>query len=123
MTYTAYENPGTTIKIEQVSSWEASGTYTTAARVTEPNLLYSVRTTLQGGPVYFITASSIIDGEFQFRYDATDDGSVTMTAEQTLVLRSVGEDGEETIEYWRTTSTIGQQRVREISPRDHDNII
>ena len=46
VTYTAYENPGTTVETEQVSSWEANGTYTTAARVTEPNPLYPVGTTL-----------------------------------------------------------------------------
>ncbi len=46
VTYTAYEDPGTTVETEQVSSWEANGTYTTAARVTEPNPLYPVGTTL-----------------------------------------------------------------------------
>jgi len=116
MTYTAYENPGTTVETEQVSSWEANGTYTTAARVTEPNPLYSVGTTLQGGPAYFMTASPIIDGEFRFGYNATDGGSVTMAAQQTLVLRSVSEDGDETVEYWRTTRPIGQQRMSDIGP-------
>lgn len=116
MTYTAYENPGTTVETEQVSSWEANGTYTTAARVTKPNPLYPIGTTLQGNPAYFTAASPIIDGQFRFGYNATGSGSMTMTAQQTLILRSISNDGTGTTEYWRTTKPIGQRRMDDVGP-------
>ena len=116
VTYTAYENPGTTVETEQVSSWEANGTYTTAARVTEPNPLYPVGTTLTSSPAYFMTASPVIDGEFRFGYDSTDGGSVTLAVKQELLLRSISEDETEITEYWRKTKSMGGGSATDVSP-------
>lgn len=61
-TYTAYENPGTTVEQRQVSSWSANGSYTTGARVTEPNPLFPVDTELADRPTSARSARRSGDG-------------------------------------------------------------
>lgn len=106
-TYTAYVDPGTTVEERPVSNWEGNGSYTTAATVTEPNPLYPEGTELSDRPAYFVAASPRLDGAFAFEYRASDGGTVDVTVEQTLVIRSVARDGESAVEYWRIVEPLG----------------
>ncbi|MFD1634156.1 DUF5305 domain-containing protein [Haloplanus ruber] len=117
VTYTAYASPGTTVEERQVSSWEGNGTYTTTARVTEPNPLYPVGTELSERPAYFLSVSPRMQGRFAFGYEATDDGSLDVTAESRLVMRSIAEsDDGSPVEYWRMEESIDSTRVTGVPP-------
>ncbi|MFC7173994.1 hypothetical protein ACFQL0_12795 [Haloplanus litoreus] len=89
--YTAYASPGTTVEERQVSSWEGNGTYTTAARVTEPNPLYPVDTDLSNRPAYFLSVSPEMQGRFGFSYRASDGGSLDVGIRNRLVMRAASE--------------------------------
>jgi hypothetical protein len=118
--YTAYQTPGTTTEERQVSSWEANGTYTLSARVSEQNPLYPVGTELRDRPAYFLSISPVTDGTFQFSYRATEGGSATVTVSQTLVLRAIetqsGDGDEEVVEYWRLSEPIGSAQATDVAP-------
>ncbi len=115
--YTAYESPGTTVEQRQVSSWSANGSYTTGARVTEPNPLFPVGIDLADRPAYFRSISPTLQGRFAFVYRASDGGSADVTVEQTLVLRAVDEgEGGGTTEYWRVEETLGSTSASGVGP-------
>ena len=120
VTYTAYEAPGTTTEQRQVSSWSANGTYDLTATVVEPNPLYPVGTELSDRPVYFLSASPVANATFGFRYRASEDGRVTVTARQTLLLRAVDSDasgsGSGPVEYWRIEEPLGSGSATRVTP-------
>ncbi|SDZ79876.1 hypothetical protein SAMN04488065_0399 [Haloplanus vescus] len=106
--YTAHATPGTVTEERQVSSWEGNGSYTTAATVSEPNPLYAQGTELSDRPAYFMAVSPRLDGTFAFEYQASGGGTADVAVQQTLVIRSVGGDGDEaTTEYWRIEESLG----------------
>jgi len=115
-TYTAYESPRTVTEERQVANWEGNGTYTTAATVTEENPLFPVGTTLTDRPAYFRSVSPELDGTFAFQYEASDGGSLDVSVQQTLVLRSIGERDDTGVEYWRIRSTLGEIEKGDVSP-------
>lgn len=118
-TYTAYQSPGTTTEQRQVSSWEANGTYDMSATVSEPNPLYPVGTNLEDRPAYFLSVSPIAEGTFGFGYRASDDGSLDVSIQQTLVLRAIESDSSGSggaVEYWRLTEPLGTERATGVAP-------
>ncbi|WP_251343386.1 DUF5305 domain-containing protein [Haloplanus halophilus] len=117
-TYTAYEAPGTISEERQVASWEGNGSYTTAATVTERNPLFPVGTELTDRPAYFRTVSPRLDGTFAFEYEASDGGSLDVSVQQTLVLRSIEEREDRTIEYWRIESPLNGTETTGVGPGD-----
>jgi hypothetical protein len=115
-TYTAYASPGTAVEERQVSSWEGNGTYTTTARVTEPNPLYPVDTELSNRPAYFLSVSPEMQGRFAFSYQATDGGALDVTIRNQLVMRAVSESEGGVTEFWRMEEPLGSTQAADVGP-------
>jgi len=99
-----------------VSSWEGNGTYTTTARVTEPNPLYPVGTELSNRPAYFLSVSPEMEGRFGFSYRASDGGALDVRIRNRLVMRAASDEEGRTTEYWRMEVPLGSTQASNVGP-------
>lgn len=101
--YTAHVDPGTETRTEEVGAWESTAGYDHEATVTEENRVYPVGSTLENRSVYYTSIAPELDGAF--RYGFGGGGELDVDAETTLVIRSVGEEGET---FWRVTDSLAE---------------
>ncbi len=99
--YTTHVAPGTETRTEEVGAWESTAGYDHRATVTEDNQVFPVGTTLENREHYFTNVAPELDGTF--RYGFADGGELDVEAESTLVIRSVGEEGEG---FWEVTDPL-----------------
>jgi hypothetical protein len=112
-TYTAHVSPGTTTEQRQVDAWAAAGEFRHSATVTRANPVYPNGTRLSNQSTYFTGISPALDGQYRSRIDAasTDDLGVSLRA--TLVLQSVGENGQV---YWRVNRSLSREAAPDVAP-------
>jgi len=115
LTYGAHVDPGTETELIEEASWSSTGEYTHQAAVTVDTPVFDRGEVLRNRASYFAAVTPVLNGSFVYAYQATDGGELQVTANQTLVLRSVSEpDGpgggseqSETVEYWRLEEPLG----------------
>lgn len=107
--YTTHVEPGTETQTREVGAWESTAGYDHEATVTEENRVFPVGSTLENRGLYYTNVAPELDGAFRYGFDGG--GELDIEAETTLVIRSVGEEGET---FWRvaepldeTSTTIG----------------
>jgi len=118
VTYTTHISPGTTTEERAVSSWESTGDFTHRATVLNDTDVYPEGTTLRGRSAYFREVTPELDGEFAYRYTATDGGNLTVETDTTLVLRSVDTDQANGSVYWRSDEPLSTTTERSVGPDD-----
>ncbi|QLD86565.1 hypothetical protein HWV23_12775 [Natronomonas halophila] len=99
--YTAHLDPGTETRTQEVGAWESTAGYDHQATVTEANQVYPIGYPLENRSVYYTSIAPKLNGTF--RYGFAGGGELDVEAETTLVLRSVGEEGET---FWEVTDTL-----------------
>lgn len=103
--FTTNVDPGTTTEPVVQSSWQSTGGYDHEATVTEGNRVFPVGTTHEGRSTYYTRLSPELDGSFRYRFSGGD-GSLDVAATTVLVMRSVGEGGEE---FWRVEEPLAER--------------
>jgi hypothetical protein len=116
--YQTHANPGVETDQRTVASWSERGTDSYAAEVTEPNPLFREGQTLSGRPVYFTRISPELRGAYTYSYTASDTGSLDVTLNASLRLRSVGDD--ETL--WSVTEPLHGTHVEDVSPDEQTTV-
>lgn len=116
LTYATHVDPGTHVETRTVSSWESTADWSHEARVTRSNPVFTRGTTLSDRPVYFMSIAPRLEGTFRYGYTASRSGNVSTDVTTTLVLRSVGEQDGEQVEYWRVTEPLGPPSSARLGP-------
>ncbi|MFT4883704.1 MAG: hypothetical protein ACI8U4_001213 [Natronomonas sp.] len=101
--YTTHVDPGTETRTEEVGAWESTAGYDHQATVTEDNRVFPVGTTLENRGIYYTTIAPELDGTFSYGF--TGGGELDVEIETTLVIRSVGEEGET---FWEVTDSLDE---------------
>ncbi|WP_436902999.1 DUF5305 domain-containing protein [Halovenus halobia] len=112
--YTAHADPGTEIEQRQVSSWSSTATYTHEATVQAETPVFERGETLTDRSVYLESIAPVLNGTFQYSYDASAQGALAANATLALVVRSVGEN----TEFWRDERTLTAQTVEGLGPNE-----
>ena len=123
MTYTAHAAPEPTTE-QQVTAWEVTGNFTHSATVEAENSLYEQGRTLTDRPAYFLRLSPELDGTFSTSYDVRDSGNLTQTVSLSLVMRNVGQGGqddEQTV-YWQRTDQLDSVTVEAVDPGERVSV-
>lgn len=100
--YTAHVDPGTETVQQPTAEWTTAGEYDHAAAVSRENPLFEQGVVLSNRNTYFTRLTPVLDGSYRFAYDAPD-GDVTVSLRSTLVIQSVGGDGET---YWQRSRSL-----------------
>ena len=116
--YTAHADPGTEVQQRQVSSWSSTATYTHQATVQAETPVFERGETLTDRSVYLEAIAPVLNGTFQYSYEASAGGSLTANATLTLVLRSVGED----TEFWRDEQILATETTQSLNPTEEIDI-
>jgi len=124
LTYGAHVDPGTETELIEESSWSSTGEYTHQATVAVDTPVFARGEVLRNRASYFATVTPVLNGSLVYGYQATDGGEMEITANQTLVLRSVSEpDGpgggsgqSEVVEYWRLEEPLGSGGATAVTP-------
>jgi hypothetical protein len=89
-----------------VGSWETTGSYQHAARVTEETQLFERGRLLENRSAYFQRVSPLLTGQYRFDFESSVDGRLDVTATQRVMLRQVaGRDDQQTVVWERTRRT------------------
>jgi hypothetical protein len=108
LTYATHIEPGTHVEERTVSTWESTAEWSHAARVTDPNPVFTQGTSLSDRSLYFTSVSPRLEGTFGYGYTASRGGDLSVDLTTTLVVRSVGERDGQRVTYWRVSEPLGQ---------------
>lgn len=114
LTYGTYVDPGTEEETIEESSWSSTAQYTHHSIVQTQTDVFDEGTVLENRPAYLASLSPVLNGTHEYRYRASDGGELSVTVEQTRVLRSVGDDG--AFEYWREEAHLSSHTVDSVEP-------
>lgn len=106
--YATYADPGTETREEVVAEWQTTSGYTHSATVVNGTTVFPSGSTLSDRSVYYTQVSPVLDAEFRYGFDAPE-GSLTVEGRTTLVIRSVGEGGEDSEPpvFWQREERLG----------------
>ena len=116
VSYQTHIDPGTETERIEESSWSSTAEYSHQALVRTETTVFSRGTVLQDRTAYLRSVAPILNGTFQYSYQATDGGELTAEIDQTLVLRAAGDDGE--VEFWRDEIDLGSETVEQVAPSE-----
>ena len=114
VTYGTHVDPGTEVETFEESSWSSTAEYSHHAVVQRETDVFEEGTVLENRPAYLVSIAPVLEGTHEYDYRATGGGDVTVTVEQTRVLRSVGDDGE--FEYWREEEHLTTETEESVEP-------
>lgn len=97
LTYETHADPGTETKTVNGSKYTATTVYNHRADV--KNGTPGLPTQIENRGVYLRSPSPVLEGSYEYRYRASDGGNLSVTVDQTLVLRSADDERE----YWKVT--------------------
>jgi hypothetical protein len=112
--YAAATDPPTETVTHEVSSWSSAGDFAHWASVVDETRPFPLGTVLDNRSVYFTTVSPVLNGSFAYGYEASDGGSLEVTVDLRLVVRTVGEPATPNataVEYWRYEEPLGDARA------------
>ncbi|WP_135855024.1 DUF5305 domain-containing protein [Halorussus salinus] len=115
-TYTTHIAPGTTTEERIRSSWESTGTFAHNATVVRDTQVYSKGTVLENRQTYFTAISPVLRGAHRFSYGASEDGSLNVAANATLVIRSVSEQDDGNVTHWRSSRPLASENTTDVGP-------
>lgn len=104
--YGTYVEPGTHVEERDGPRAEYTGAFSHHATVQQANPVFPVGQQLVERPFYYTALSPVLNGTFTYTYSATESGEVEAVADLELVARSVGQQEDQRIEYWRTTRQL-----------------
>lgn len=123
LTYTGYAAPGTHEETRIDSTWTERTDFDHRATVTEENRLYRVGTTLHNQSAYLMAITPVLNGSFEYAYEASGSGNLSATVETALVLQSVErERGGNTTIYWRQTRSLGGTQASSLAPGERVSV-
>lgn len=103
--YGTVVDPGSHTEPTVASSWTEEGVFSYGAVVRTRNPVFPLGSRLENRTVYYTNLSERLEGSFDYRYTASDGGSLQATTELRLVLASAGDDGET---YWRVADPLAR---------------
>jgi hypothetical protein len=106
ITYGTYVEPGTHTEQRPGPRAEYVGDFTHEATVQQPNPVFTVGQTLTEQSFYYSSLSPVLNGSFIYSYSATESGQLEAEATLHLVARSVGDRGDEEVQYWRISRSL-----------------
>ncbi len=116
LTADAYLGTDTRSETRQGASWESVGTFDHHAEVRESAGPFEAGTVLTNRSTYFLEPTPVLDGRFDYTYEASDGGSLDVETRVVLVTRSVVDDGGEESVLWRDEEELAAERVDSLSP-------
>ncbi|MEF8822078.1 MAG: DUF5305 domain-containing protein [Halovenus sp.] len=96
------------------SSWSSTAVYSHEAAVQTETAVFEQGAVLEDQPAYLSSVAPVLNGTFQYGYNASDSGDLSVAVDQTLVVRAVGDEG--TFEFWREETDLGSERVSSLQP-------
>jgi hypothetical protein len=116
LAYPPHVDPGTEVETVEDARWSSTGQYSHQATVQRDTEVFEVGTVLRNRGSYFERVTPVLNGSFFYRYEATDGGDLQANTTLLLVLRSVGDEGEQV--YWRLAEPVGSTSATSLSPGD-----
>ena len=116
LAYPPHVDPGTEVETVEDARWSSTGQYSHQATVQRDTEVFEVGTVLRNRGSYFERVTPVLNGSFFYRYEATDGGDLQTNTTLLLVLRSVGDEGEQV--YWRLAEPVGSTSATSLSPGD-----
>jgi hypothetical protein len=116
LAYPPHVEPGTEVETVEDARWSSTGQYSHEATVQQETEVFEAGTVLRNRGSYFQRVTPILNGSFFYRYEATDGGDLQANTTLLLVLRSVGDEGEQV--YWRLAEPVGSTSATSLSPGD-----
>jgi hypothetical protein len=110
LAYTTHVAPGTHVEERTIASYEMTGDFRHAATVTNGSVAFPEGQVLSNRSVYFTSVSPVLNGSFVYTYRAAA-GDLEVNASSVLVLHAIDENDGNTIEYWRVTRDLGDDRT------------
>ena len=112
LAYTPYLNPGTEVEEFEESSWSSTAAFGHEATVTEQTAVFDEGEVLTDRSSYLESVAPRLNGTFRYDYEASSGGSLDVTTDLSLVLRSADEE----TEYWREQSLLSSVTEESVSP-------
>jgi hypothetical protein len=117
LAYEPYADPGTDVERFERSNWSSSASFSHQATVDRQTEVFDEGTVLTNRPSYLRSIAPVLNGTFSYEYEASRGGDVAVTADLTLVLRSVEEsDDGNALEYWREEVELGSASEDSVGP-------
>ena len=117
LAYEPYASPGTETERFERSNWSSTAAFSHQATVTEPTDVFEEGAVLRDRPSYLQSIAPVLNGSFSYEYEASRDGELAVSADLTLVLRSVEESDEGSdLEYWREEIRLGSASEESVGP-------
>jgi hypothetical protein len=105
--YSAHVAPGTHQEQRLDSEARYTGEFTHSATVVRENPVFERGTTLSDRAAYFSRLTPVLNGSLEYRYGATDGGSVRVSGTVTMIARSVSRGtGDGQVVYWETSREL-----------------
>lgn len=111
LVYGVHAAPQTTVEERTTATWSETGSVEHGATVQQDTELFDSGERLDDQSVYFTEIAPELDGSFTYGYTAAD-GSLAVTLETTLVIRSVDDD--ETL--WEIEEPLDHEHREELAP-------
>ena len=122
LTAQGYLQSDTTVETRQVGSWESSGSFEHRATVVENVPPFDSGQVLENRSVYFQEASPVLDGAFEYSYEASDGGDLDVATQLVLVTQSVSRADEDETVLWRDEEVLASDRTASLSPGDTHSV-
>lgn len=113
--YSAVATPGEPTEYDTVDSWSTTTDLSHSAEVSEPNKVYAVGHQLENRPRYYTEVMPVLEGEIQYRYQASD-GDVDVETDISQVTRAVEDGSGGEVVYWRDEQPIDAEQTSGLSP-------
>ena len=112
LAYTPYVDPGTDVEEFEESSWSSTAAFTHQATVAEQSAVFDEGEVLTNRSSYLESVAPRLNGSHSYEYEASSGGSLDVTTNLTLVLRSADEE----TEYWREQSDLASVSEESVPP-------
>lgn len=118
VTYGTHVSPGTEIDQRETATWSSTTAYTHQATVQEETPVFAEGETLTDRTVYLQSVAPVLNGTFQYGYQASAGGSLSANATVSLVTRSVSEE----TEFWREERELTTGAAQSLGPGEQFSV-
>lgn len=118
--YTTHVSPEMQTEEQVVSSWTATGEFQHGATVVNDTEAFAEGTEVTDRSLYFTNAMPLLEGAYAYQYDAPA-GELDVHTELELVIRSIDEDEDTEVVYWRVTEPLDEVQTT-LGPGDTQEV-